>query len=187
MSRKPTELPPAVARAFVKDMRAFLAERNAIKRDEIAARQLHALKQHYTGKLWLFDVKEMFLQMKDHAWRASILAAGGSAEDFRTGIDRAIALGWLWRHESGTYVKFTDSGAALFAWRQVHLHGTPQNMMVMDMKPKQRAKATAAQLDKSDRRKWPALIEAAIRALVSDAARRGFTRTPKTSSEVEFL
>jgi hypothetical protein len=48
-------------------MRAFLAEKNAIKRDEIAARQLHALKQHYSGKLRLFDVKEMFLQMKDHA------------------------------------------------------------------------------------------------------------------------
>jgi hypothetical protein len=28
---------------------------------------------------------------------------------------RAIAQGWFWRHESGTYVKFTDSGAALFA------------------------------------------------------------------------
>jgi hypothetical protein len=27
---------------------------------------LHALKQHYTGKLRLFDVKEMFLQMKDY-------------------------------------------------------------------------------------------------------------------------
>ena len=27
----------------------------------------------------------------------------------------AIALGWIWMHESGTYVKFTDSGAALFA------------------------------------------------------------------------
>jgi hypothetical protein len=39
---------------------------------------------------------------------------GGSA-DFRAGIERAIALGWLWRHESGTYVKFTDSSAALFA------------------------------------------------------------------------
>jgi hypothetical protein len=54
MSRKPIELPPAVTRAFVKDMRAFFAEKNAIKRDEIAARQLHALKQHYTGKLRLF-------------------------------------------------------------------------------------------------------------------------------------
>jgi hypothetical protein len=36
MPRKPIELPPAVARAFVKDMRAFLVEKNAIKRDEIA-------------------------------------------------------------------------------------------------------------------------------------------------------
>ena len=46
---------------------------------------------------------------------APFLAAGGSGEDFRAGIERAIALGWLWLHESGTYVKFTDSGAALFA------------------------------------------------------------------------
>jgi hypothetical protein len=46
---------------------------------------------------------------------APFLAAGGSGDDFRTGIERAIALGWLWRHESGTYLKFTDSGAALFA------------------------------------------------------------------------
>jgi hypothetical protein len=43
------------------------------------------------------------------------LAAGGSGDDFRAGIERAIARGWLSRHESGTYVKFTDSGAALFA------------------------------------------------------------------------
>jgi hypothetical protein len=40
---------------------------------------------------------------------------GGSGDDFRAGIERAIALGWLWLHESGTYVKFTDDGAALFA------------------------------------------------------------------------
>jgi hypothetical protein len=45
-------------------------------------------------------------------------------------------------------------------------------MMVMDMKPKQRAKATAAQLDKSDRRKWPALIEAAIRDAENDIIAR---------------
>jgi hypothetical protein len=30
------ELPPPVARRFVQDMRAFHAEENAIKRDEIA-------------------------------------------------------------------------------------------------------------------------------------------------------
>jgi hypothetical protein len=64
------ELPPAVARRFVEDMRAFHAEPNAIKRDEIAARQLHGLKQHYSGKLRLTDVKETFEQMRDHAWSA---------------------------------------------------------------------------------------------------------------------
>jgi hypothetical protein len=46
---------------------------------------------------------------------APFLAAGGSGENFRAGIARAIAKGWLWRHESGTYVRFTDNGAALFA------------------------------------------------------------------------
>jgi hypothetical protein len=38
-----------------------------------------------------------------------------TSSPFRAGIARAIALGWLWRHESGTYLKFTDIGAALFA------------------------------------------------------------------------
>lgn len=46
---------------------------------------------------------------------APFLAAGGSSDDFRAGVERAITLGWLWRHESGTYVKFTKAGAALFA------------------------------------------------------------------------
>jgi hypothetical protein len=46
---------------------------------------------------------------------APFLAVGGTGEDFRAGIERAIALGWVWLHENGTYVKFTDSGAALFA------------------------------------------------------------------------
>ena len=46
---------------------------------------------------------------------APFLAVGGSGEDFRAGIECAIALGWIWMHESGTYVKFTDAGAALFA------------------------------------------------------------------------
>jgi hypothetical protein len=55
------------------------------------------------GRIFIERVNEPFL------------AAGGSGDQFRAGIARAIALGWLWRHESGTYVKFTDSGAALFA------------------------------------------------------------------------
>ena len=31
---------------------------------------------------------------------ALFIAAGGSGDDFRAGIERAIALGWLWRHQS---------------------------------------------------------------------------------------
>jgi hypothetical protein len=67
MPLKPIELPPAVARRFVDDTRAFHAEPNPIKQREIAARQLHALKQHYTGRPRLTDVKEMFEQMQDRA------------------------------------------------------------------------------------------------------------------------
>jgi hypothetical protein len=65
MPRKPIELPPEVARRFVRDMLAYFAEPNSIKRDEIAARQLHALRQYYSGKLRLTDVTQMFVQMRD--------------------------------------------------------------------------------------------------------------------------
>jgi hypothetical protein len=34
---------------------------------------------------------------------------------FRAGIQRSVDKGWLVRHESGTYVKFTPAGAELFA------------------------------------------------------------------------
>lgn len=64
---KPIDLPPAVAKAFVKDMRAFFAEENRYKQDEIAARQLNALKQHQGPRekpLRPSDIKAMFLEMK---------------------------------------------------------------------------------------------------------------------------
>jgi len=47
---KPLDLPAAVAHAFVNDMRAFFAEENPIKRDAIAIRQLHALREHQETK-----------------------------------------------------------------------------------------------------------------------------------------
>ena len=37
------------------------------------------------------------------------------AAEYRAGLERAIAQGWLWRHESGVYLKFTTAGAELFA------------------------------------------------------------------------
>ncbi len=40
---------------------------------------------------------------------------GGLPAQYRAGLELAIARGLLWRHESGTYVKFTDKGAEMFA------------------------------------------------------------------------
>jgi len=65
IKRAPLELPPKVARRFVEDRRAFFAERDVIKQDEIAARQLYALREHYSGKLRLMDIKMMFSMMID--------------------------------------------------------------------------------------------------------------------------
>jgi hypothetical protein len=39
----------------------------------------------------------------------------GSPAEYKAGLDLAISKGWLWLHESGTYVKFTAAGAELFA------------------------------------------------------------------------
>jgi hypothetical protein len=67
MPRKELELPPAVARNFVRDMRAFFAEKDTVKKDGIAAGTLHMLREHYPGKLRISDVRAMFMQMKDEA------------------------------------------------------------------------------------------------------------------------
>jgi hypothetical protein len=39
----------------------------------------------------------------------------GNPAEYKAGLDLAIAKGWLVLHESGTYVKFTQAGAELFA------------------------------------------------------------------------
>jgi hypothetical protein len=43
------------------------------------------------------------------------LRAGASPAEYSAGLKLTIARGWLWKHESGTYVKFTPAGAELFA------------------------------------------------------------------------
>jgi hypothetical protein len=68
MPRKPLELPPAVARRFVEDMRAYFAEPNSIKRDSNAGRQMRALRVYQRPRekpVRIPDVIAMFLQMKD--------------------------------------------------------------------------------------------------------------------------
>jgi hypothetical protein len=70
VARKSLHLPLTVARAFVKDMEAYFAEEDRLKRDEIALRQLHVLRECQGPReeaLRLSDVKATFLQMKNQA------------------------------------------------------------------------------------------------------------------------
>jgi hypothetical protein len=46
---------------------------------------------------------------------AAFLGADGTPDQYRAALAQAIKSGWLWRHESGTYVKFTAAGADVFA------------------------------------------------------------------------
>jgi hypothetical protein len=39
----------------------------------------------------------------------------GTPAEYSAGLKLAIERGWLWMHESGTYVKLTPAGAELFA------------------------------------------------------------------------
>ena len=46
------------------------------------------------------------------------LKEGGTPDQYRAALARAVTLGWLLLHESGTYVRFTQAGAELFGfWR----------------------------------------------------------------------
>jgi hypothetical protein len=76
-------------------------ERQPLADPNAAARKLveiaNGVEAVQDGRIFIERVNEPFL------------AAGGSGEQFRAGIERAIALGWLWRHESGTYVRFTGA------------------------------------------------------------------------------
>jgi hypothetical protein len=67
---KPPDLPMEVVKGFVEDMRAYHAESNATRRDEIAERQLYALRPFnppWAKKLQLSDVIELFQESKDQA------------------------------------------------------------------------------------------------------------------------
>jgi hypothetical protein len=43
------------------------------------------------------------------------LFEGASPAEYKARLELAIARGWLWQHESGTFVRFTQAGADLFA------------------------------------------------------------------------
>ena len=84
----------------------FVADRS-LTDPEVAARKLvelaNAFEPVQDGRIYIEKINEPFLyQLK------------GTPAEYKAGLDRAIAKGWLWLHESGSYVKFTEAGAALF-------------------------------------------------------------------------
>ena len=46
---------------------------------------------------------------------APFLKEGGTPDQYRAALARAVTLGWLLLHEFGTYARFTQAGAELFA------------------------------------------------------------------------
>jgi hypothetical protein len=74
---------------------------------DAAARKLveiaNAVEAVQDGRIYIERVNGPFLE------------GGGTPDQYRAALDRAIALGWLWLHESGTYVKFMPAGAEMFA------------------------------------------------------------------------
>ena len=56
------------------------------------------------GRIHIEKINSQFLFKED-----------GSPAEFIAGLDYAIAKGWLCKHQSGAYVKFTQAGAELFA------------------------------------------------------------------------
>jgi hypothetical protein len=75
---------------------------------EAAARELleiaNSVEAVQDGRIHIENINGPFLYQ-----------AKGSPAEYKAGLDLAIQSGWLWLHESGTYVRFTDTGAQLFA------------------------------------------------------------------------
>jgi hypothetical protein len=74
----------------------------------VAARKLleiaNATEAMQDGRIYIEKINGQFL-----------FKEGGTPEEYSAGLRFAIDQGWLLKHESGTYVKFTAAGADLFA------------------------------------------------------------------------
>ena len=83
-------------------------EDRSLSDPEAAARKLleiaNSVEAVQDGRIYIEKINWPFL----HDLR-------GTPAEYKAGLDLAIARGWLWLHESGTYVKFTPAGADLFA------------------------------------------------------------------------
>ena len=75
---------------------------------EKAARKLieiaNAIEAVQDGRIYIEKINGPFLFREK-----------GTPAEYKAGLDLAIARGWLEIHESGTFVRFTQAGAELFA------------------------------------------------------------------------
>ena len=103
IKRAPLEIPPAVARQFIADMQAYYAEDDAVKRDEIANRQLHALRCETnwsgSGRDHPVRLKALFEQMKDHLRRKA--ATASAAMVAKRPLEHGIEQMRDWRKQKG--------------------------------------------------------------------------------------
>jgi hypothetical protein len=75
---------------------------------EAAARKLleiaHALEPIQDGRIFIEQLNApMLFELK------------ATPAEYKAGLDLAVERGWLMLHESGTFVRFTQSGKDLFA------------------------------------------------------------------------
>ena len=59
--------------------------------------------------------KEPFLHLAAAANGPFLFREKGTPDEYKAGLDLAIERGWLAWHQSGSFVRFTQSGADLFA------------------------------------------------------------------------
>jgi hypothetical protein len=82
-------------------------ERKPLSDPDAAARKLmeiaNSVEPVQDGRIHIELINWPFLQ--EHR---------GSPAEYKAGLDLAIARGWLWPHESGTFIRLTEEGAGLF-------------------------------------------------------------------------
>jgi hypothetical protein len=84
------------------------AERRPYADPDVAARKILELANEVVtiqdGRIYIEEINGPFL-----------FRLKGTPAEYKAGLDCAIEKGWLDLHESGTFVRLTQAGAALFA------------------------------------------------------------------------
>jgi hypothetical protein len=88
--------------------RMKFAERRPYADPDVAARKILELANEVVtiqdGRIYIEEINGPFL-----------FRLKGTPAEYKAGLDCAIEKGWLDLHESGTFVRLTQAGAALFA------------------------------------------------------------------------